>query len=114
MRSGERPQRAVTLVFNNPYAMSAATLNRPVPSPTEIACRAYQIWEAEGRPNGCAVKHWLEAEAELLAELRAIRKGNPTEAKQPAKRSRYGLKLNGSPAKRSRYGLVLNEVRPAT
>ncbi len=27
--------------------------------------RAYQIWEAEGRPYGKDFEHWLRAEAEL-------------------------------------------------
>ncbi len=30
----------------------------------DIAKRAYQIWENEGRPNDRALDHWLEAEAE--------------------------------------------------
>ena len=32
----------------------------------EIAARAYQIWEASGRPNGRDREHWLRAEQELL------------------------------------------------
>lgn len=32
---------------------------------TQIASRAYEIWEHEGRPNGKALDHWLRAEAEL-------------------------------------------------
>ncbi len=27
--------------------------------------RAYALWEAEGRPDGKAVEHWLRAEAEI-------------------------------------------------
>lgn len=30
-----------------------------------ISRRAYEIWEAEGRPNGRDVQHWHEAEAEM-------------------------------------------------
>lgn len=33
----------------------------------DIAARAYQIWETEGRPNGQEVRHWLRAETELSA-----------------------------------------------
>ncbi len=33
--------------------------------------RAYQLWEAEGRPDGRAEAHWYRAEAELDALLRA-------------------------------------------
>ena len=29
--------------------------------------RAFEIWEAEGRPQGRDVEHWLRAEAELKA-----------------------------------------------
>jgi hypothetical protein len=31
-----------------------------------IRVRAYQIWEAAGRPAGDGVRFWLEAERELL------------------------------------------------
>lgn len=27
--------------------------------------RAYHAWEAEGCPDGCADRHWLQAETEL-------------------------------------------------
>jgi hypothetical protein len=33
----------------------------------EIAVFAYCIWEHEGRPDGRALDHWLEAERQLLA-----------------------------------------------
>jgi len=36
--------------------------------PTEkIAARAYEIWQANGRPNGHDLEHWLQAERELRA-----------------------------------------------
>jgi hypothetical protein len=35
--------------------------------PDTIARKAYQIWEAAGRPNGRELEHWLQAEAELRA-----------------------------------------------
>lgn len=34
-------------------------------SDAEISLRAYQIWEAEGKPNGKDFEHWLKAKAEL-------------------------------------------------
>ncbi len=34
----------------------------------EIAKRAYHIWESKGRPDGNALDHWLQAEAEVAAE----------------------------------------------
>lgn len=32
--------------------------------------RAYEIWEAEGRPDGCEQEHWLRAEAEVSVQLK--------------------------------------------
>jgi hypothetical protein len=34
--------------------------------------RAYQIWEEAGRPEGKAVEHWLQAEAEIAAQERGL------------------------------------------
>ncbi len=31
----------------------------------EISLRAWEIWQREGCPDGQAVRHWLQAEAEL-------------------------------------------------
>lgn len=31
--------------------------------------RAYQIWESEGRPEGRAMDHWVQAEEEIRTEL---------------------------------------------
>lgn len=41
-----------------------ATVDRNI----EIARCAYSIWERAGRPDGKALEHWLEAEAEIAAE----------------------------------------------
>jgi hypothetical protein len=42
----------------------------------EIASRAQQLWEAEGKPDGKADEHWRRAEAELrihqLEEVAAV------------------------------------------
>ena len=32
-----------------------------------IAERAYEIWENQGRPHGCDLMHWLQAEQEIIA-----------------------------------------------
>lgn len=32
-----------------------------------ITRRAYELYETAGRPNGQALAHWLQAEAEVLA-----------------------------------------------
>ena len=39
------------------------------PSEEAIRQRSYQIWEREGRPEGCAPEHWARAKAELEAEM---------------------------------------------
>jgi hypothetical protein len=41
-----------------------------------IHTRAYEIWEAEGRPDGRSLDHWLRAEAE----------SGPKARRAPAKR----------------------------
>jgi hypothetical protein len=30
-----------------------------------ISLRAYEIWEQEGRPDGRAIEHWIEAERQI-------------------------------------------------
>lgn len=45
-----------------------------------IQRRAYQLWEAEGRPSGRAMEHWLSAEAEIKRQLPA-----PFTPKPPAR-----------------------------
>jgi hypothetical protein len=32
-----------------------------------IAERAYELWETQGRPEGCDLIHWYQAEQEILA-----------------------------------------------
>jgi Protein of unknown function (DUF2934) len=44
-----------------------------VPSPDEVARRAYFSYVNQGSPQGRAVQHWLEAEAQLLAERKLTR-----------------------------------------
>jgi hypothetical protein len=38
---------------------------RTHPNTEQIAARAREIREASGRPQGCDLNHWLQAEAEL-------------------------------------------------
>ena len=44
-----------------------------VPSPDEVARRAYFSYVNQGSRPGHEVQHWLEAEAELLAERKRTR-----------------------------------------
>jgi hypothetical protein len=55
-----------------PAVASVAKPVRPetafVPSPDEVARRAYFTYVNQGSANGSDVQHWLAAEAELAAE----------------------------------------------
>jgi hypothetical protein len=46
---------------------NTATARQMEPSSEQIAALARRIWEAEGRPAGREVAHWLEAETRLRA-----------------------------------------------
>jgi hypothetical protein len=54
---------------------------------TEIAKRAYAVWELEGQPTGTDLEHWLRAEAELEATQKA-----QTGSEAPPKRRRPATK----------------------
>lgn len=47
--------------------MSQTNNGYHTPTPDEIACCAYLIWEKEGRPPGRSKEHWLQAESQLTA-----------------------------------------------
>ena len=57
--------------------LPAADLNRNAaafaPSPDEVSRRAYFCYVNEGSRPGRDVQHWLEAEAQLLAERNLTR-----------------------------------------
>ena len=40
------------------------------PARERVAARAYQLWEARGRPEGTDRENWIEAERQLRAEVR--------------------------------------------
>lgn len=42
-----------------------------------VQLRAYELWEAEGRPTGREVEHWLRAEAEVRGQIPAPFKPKP-------------------------------------
>jgi Protein of unknown function (DUF2934) len=46
----------------NPAASSTKVM---AVAPERIAERAYQIWQASGRPDGRDADHWFQAEREL-------------------------------------------------
>jgi hypothetical protein len=51
-------------------ARAAASAAPVRPSHEEIARRAYEIWCAEGRPEGREADHWLAAERTLIIEMK--------------------------------------------
>lgn len=46
------------------------------PETQQVQMLAYQLWEAEGRPAGREMAHWIEAERRLALEFRP---GGPPE-----------------------------------
>ena len=53
-----------------------------------VRTRAYEIWEREGRLEGGAERHWLEAEEELRAEDTAMGSAHESEAELEDDRAR--------------------------
>lgn len=51
--------------------MSKNTKSYQAPTHDEIAICAQGIYEREGRPQGRATQHWLQAESQLVAERKA-------------------------------------------
>jgi hypothetical protein len=47
--------------------------NEFIPSPDEVARKAYFTYVNEGSPDGRAVQHWLDAEAALTEERNLTR-----------------------------------------
>jgi hypothetical protein len=55
-----------------PSARAAAQM-AGAPSHERIAARAYEIWQATGRPSGHDQEHWFQAERELSTSPLAAR-----------------------------------------
>lgn len=54
-------------------------------APDAISRRAYEIWEREGCPEGCDMRHWLQAEEELRTERNGA--SQPQPATMPSRNS---------------------------
>lgn len=66
-----------------PLPSCPAAANPTVEIPHEkISARAYEIWVRKGRPHGKDFENWIEAEAELRAEL-AASAGNDALPRKP-------------------------------
>jgi len=65
----------------------------------QILSKAYEIWEAEGRPSGKDMEHWLQAEL-VLAKAKTPAKAKPrAKAKAPAKAKSPSKARAKAPAK---------------
>jgi hypothetical protein len=50
----------------------------------DIARRAYELWENEGKPEGKGQEHWLRAEEELRNKDLKKQKGKKISSQDPA------------------------------
>jgi hypothetical protein len=73
----------------------------------EISRRAYEIWESEGRPEGCDLRHWLQAEQELSAHH--ARNGQETSRPGDYRQSRD----TDQPLQGTRSGAVQRNIQQA-
>jgi hypothetical protein len=64
---------------------ASTSRNQANPVDNDIRTRAYHIWEAEGRPGGREIDHWLKARAELENEVEANAPAKSAPAKMPRK-----------------------------
>ena len=55
-------------VMGGPAARTRSA-GKPAPTHEQCALRAYELWEALGRPEGADRENWFEAERQLRAEL---------------------------------------------
>lgn len=84
--------------------MSKSLNTNQAPTHEEIAACARQIYEAEGRPEGKALEHWLQAETRLMAE----RNPQPAElAAKPATGATKSRTTKPHVAKRTRSNLPI-------
>lgn len=65
--------------------MSKSISTYRAPTQEEIAACAHRIYESEGRPQGKAMEHWLQAEAQLIAERKAQAAQATAKPSAPAK-----------------------------
>ena len=81
--------------------MSKTAKSYQMPTHDEIAQCARRIYEMEGRPEGRAMQHWLQAEAQLIAERKAQAGTSPAKAAvSPAAATVRGAGWQTQPAAR--------------
>jgi len=62
----------------------------------QIRDRAFEIWQSEGCPDGCAEDHWVRAEAEIQAPESTVQETTRT-SKTPVRRSAKSAKKQLTP-----------------
>jgi hypothetical protein len=62
----------------------------------KIRQRAYEIWEAEGRPHGRQMEHWLHAEAECQQASAPPQEQKPAPVRKHKARSKHAAKRRGT------------------
>ena len=71
----------------------------------EISRRAYEIWEGEGRPEGCDLRHWLQAEQELSTRYSSRGESNHNaQSARPAEASPRNTGTDVRPLQGTRAG----------
>ena len=68
-----RNEKSTSVSVSMPAADSKQTGVDFVPSPDEVARKAYFTYVNQGSPPGRHVQHWLDAEAQLIAERNLTR-----------------------------------------
>jgi hypothetical protein len=67
-RASGGPEQGATAVTIEP-ASPVRPEEGPGPSHDQIAVRAYELWEAQGGPEGTDRENWFEAEQQLRVEI---------------------------------------------
>ena len=62
--------RRKTVAASKTPAADAAERRGELPTDEQIAVRAFEIWERQGRPEGQQEENWLQAERELAKVAR--------------------------------------------
>lgn len=76
--------------------MTKQTKTFSEPTNDEIAAYAYKLWEAEGRPDGRDLDHWLQAKAHLTADRQYEAGVLASPAATGKKRKETGNRANGT------------------
>lgn len=83
---------------------STETQQTENPAHDEISQRARAIWEERGRPDGCDLEHWLDAERQLRQER---------ESRQGGRQQKGGRRQDVDEAEKRLDGLIENKPSPA-